>query len=53
MWESFVRRLKALDGGWVVEEKLPKKLSFSEVVLHLWLSPTKLLVTTHSQIYIC
>lgn len=44
--------MKAVDGAWAVEDKLPKKLLNAEIVLHKWLPLARCLVATKSQIFI-
>lgn len=47
-----LKRLRAADSGWVVEELMPKKLTLLDVTKHEWLSMGRCLFATQTQIYI-
>ena len=50
--KGFLRRLKAQDGVWTVEERIPKKLQNMDIISHHWILGDRIVAVTEHSFYI-
>lgn len=50
--KNSLKRLKANDGGWVVEERMAKKIGNMDFIKHEWISLGRCLFSTRTHIHI-